>query len=168
VNAWDEDKRTARATIVESLDVVERGARVGPLVRKIEIVPPVVADRDVKANVIATIYPLNFFAQNQVVFIDKGEADGLKPGNRLRIYRQGDAWRRSLVNKSAGKRISHETVGLPAVELVPEGLPPSSYPVERVAELRVIRVKENTATCLVTESTLELDTGDAAWMRKGF
>lgn len=168
VNAWDEEKRTARATIVESLDVVERGTRVGPLVRKIEIVPSVVADRDLKANVIATIYPLNFYAQNQVIFIDKGEADGLKSGNRLRIYRQGDAWRRSLVNKSAGKTIHHETVGLPEVDLIPEGLSNSKYPPERVGELRVIRVREHTSTCLVIEATLELDTGDVAWLRKGF
>jgi hypothetical protein len=73
-----------------------------------------------------------------------------------------------LVHPSAGKRIPHETEGVPEVELVPEGLPNAAYPIERVAELRVIRVREHTSTCLVIESTLELDIGDTAWLRKGF
>ncbi len=168
VNAWDEKNRTARATIIESLDVIERGSRVGPLDRRIDIVAPTVADRDINAKVLATVYPLNFYAQNQVVFIDKGDADGLKVGNRLRIFRQGDAWRKSLVTPGAGNRIKHETTALPELEGPSEGRPNGTYPTERVGELRVIRVKEHTATCLVTDATIELDTTDVAWLRKGY
>ena len=168
VNAWDEKNRTARATIIESLDVIERGSRVGPLDRRIDIVASTTADRDVNAKVLATVYPLNFYAQNQVVFIDKGDVDGVKVGNRLRIFRQGDAWRKSLVTPGAGNRIRHETTGLPELERPSDGRASSTYPTERVGELRVIRVKEHTSTCLVTDATLELDTNDVAWLRQGY
>jgi len=39
VNEWNEKDRVARGTIVETLDVVERGARVGPIGRKFDVVP---------------------------------------------------------------------------------------------------------------------------------
>ena len=40
------------------------------------------------------------------MFIDKGEQDGLKVGNRLFIIRKGDAWKNSLATPGAANRIA--------------------------------------------------------------
>ena len=69
---WDKEDRIARAKIVESLDVVERGAKVGPLTRRIGAVAPKRNEVDVTAQVVASVHPNEFWGQNQVIFIDKG------------------------------------------------------------------------------------------------
>src|SRR5262249_42235880 len=63
--------KMVRAKIVESLDVIERGAKVGPVGRRFDVVAPVVSDKDIEASLIASVYPLQIYGQNQVVFIDK-------------------------------------------------------------------------------------------------
>ncbi len=83
VDEWNPKEHVARASLSESLDVIERGARVGPIGRRFEVVPPVRNDRDLTAHIVASVHPNEFWGQNQVVFIDKGDDDGLKPGNRL-------------------------------------------------------------------------------------
>ncbi len=168
VNRWEEKNHMARATVIEALDTIERGVRVGPVERKFDIVSPVPADRDLSARILATVYPYNFIGQNQVVFVDKGSDHGVAPGFRLRVYRRGDAWRRSLTTAEAGQRISHKTDGLPQMERTPDGGDERTYPIELVGELRVIRVKKTTAVCLVTSSRVELDASDVATMRAGY
>ena len=56
--------------------------------RKFQVVPPIRNEKDVNASVLASVYPHNFYGQNQVVFIDKGDEDGLKIGNRLFVVRR--------------------------------------------------------------------------------
>lgn len=170
VDQWDPQTRIARAQIIESLGVIERGARVGPLARRFQIVPPVRNDTDVQAHVLAAIHPEEFFGQNQVVFIDKGQDDGLKPGNRLFIMRRGDAWRRTLVTPSAGYRVSPDDErAMPPMEQTPGSRKDEqNFPDEVVGELRVVSVRKNTAACLVTESKVEIDPYDLAVARKGY
>lgn len=170
VDQWDPQARIARAKIIESLGVIERGARVGPLARRFEIVPPRRNDADVQAHVLAALHPEEFFGQNQIVFIDKGEKDGLKPGNRLFIMRRGDAWRRTLVTPSAGYRVSpDDEKALPPMEQTPGSRKDEqNYPDEVVGELRVVSVRQDTATCLVTEAKVEIHPYDLAVARKGY
>src|SRR6202142_287566 len=106
IDQWNSRDRVARAQVVESLNVVERGARVGPLGRRFQIVPPRRNEGEVQAHVLASVHPNEFYGQNQVLFIDKGESGGLKLGNRLFVVRRGAPWRRSLVEPSAGDRVS--------------------------------------------------------------
>ena len=42
--------RIARAQIIEALDVIERGARIGPVARRFEVVPPARNEKDVEAH----------------------------------------------------------------------------------------------------------------------
>jgi hypothetical protein len=42
------------------------------------------------------------------------------------------------------------------------------YPDEVVAEMRVVEVKKDTATCMVTHAKLEVESGDVAVARKGY
>ena len=79
---------------------------IGPITRRFQVVPPVRNERDLRASVIASVVPHDFYGQNQVVFINEGERAGLKPGNRLFIVRRGDAWHQSMATSTAAQRIA--------------------------------------------------------------
>ncbi len=168
IDQFDAKTRVARAQVSETIDVIERGARVGPVGRKFNVVQPTRNDADVVADVIASVYPHNFYGQNQVVFINKGVEVGLRPGNRLFVVRRGDAWRKSLASSVAGNRIALESDSVAAVESIP--LPPgdAKLPEEVLGELRVLTVRAHTAACLVTQASREIEQGDDAVARKGY
>ena len=171
IDQWNAQDRVARARIIESVNVMERGAKVGPLARAFDVVPPRRNDVDVvDAHVLASVHPNEFYGQNQVVFIDKGERDGLKLGNRLVVMRRGDAWRRTLVTNHAGDRVSADDEHpMPALEPTPgSSHDEQRYPEEPVAELRIVAIKEKTATCLITQSRVEIEAYDRAVAHKGY
>jgi hypothetical protein len=170
VDQYTPQDHTARARVVESLDVIERGASVGPIERSFQVVPPRRNDADLQAHVLASLHPNILFGQNQVVFIDKGQAAGLKPGNRLFVVRRGDAWRRSLVTPGAGYRVSADDERpMPPMESTPGARhEEEKYPDEVVAELRVLAVKKDTAACLVTQARHEIEVHDLAVARRGY
>jgi hypothetical protein len=170
IDGWNSKERVARAQIVETLDTIERGNKVGPIARSFIVVSPVTNESDVTAHVIASLRPNEIFGQNQIVFIDKGEAAGLQPGNRLFIQRRGDAWRQTLVTEGAGYRISTDNEHpMPPMEMTPgSSADDSKYPVETVAELRVLTTRKESAACLVTQARVEIDTHDIAYAHKGY
>ena len=167
IDRWDPSTRIARGQVTESLDVIERGARIGPVGRKFQVVPPIRNEKDVNAAVLASVYPHNFYGQNQVVFIDKGDEDGLKVGNRLFVVRRGDAWRKSLASNVAGLRIALES-NSPADTESPPTINDTHAPMEVIGELRILTVRKHTAAALVTQSTREIELGDSAVARKGY
>lgn len=168
VDQWNPKERVARARITESLDAIERGARVGPIQRRFEVVPPARNDKDVEATILTSVHPHNFFGQNQVVFIDKGEEAGLKPGNRMFVVRKGDAWHRTQPTKSAARRIALEDDSPAATESVPKPRDDKALPEEVIAELRVISLRKNSAMTIVTVSRREIEPGDKAVARSGY
>jgi hypothetical protein len=170
VDQYDPHEHLARARIVETLDVIERGSDVGPLERRFQIVPPKRNEAEVQAHVLASVHPHEFYGQHSVVFIDKGDAAGLKPGNRLFIVRRGDAWRRSLVTAGAGYRVSPDDERpMPPMEPTPGAKrDENTYPDEVVGELRVLSVRKDSAVCLVTQSNQEIEIHDLAVARKGY
>lgn len=170
IDAWNPHDRVARAQVVETLDVIERGAKIGPLARKVEVVPPRRNDVDVQAHILASVHPNVFYAQYQIAFIDQGEASGLRPGNRLFILRRGDAWRRSLATPGAGHRVSPDNEKpMPPMEKTPGSrLTEENYPDEYVGELRVVSTKKDTSVCVVTSAKLEIEAYDLAVARKGY
>lgn len=167
INDWNPKTGIARATVVETLDAIERGARVGPVGRRFTIVPPLRNDIDVEATVLASLYPHVFYGQNQLVFIDKGEKEGVHPGNRLLVTRREDAWGKSLAAPNAATRIAIESTSPAATEKVPTPRNNRVLPEESVADLRVVFVRDHTAACIVTNSEREIEPGDVAKMRKG-
>lgn len=160
--------RIAEAEIIEALDVIERGARFGPIPRRFDVVPPKRNKTKLESTIIATIHPHNFVGQNQIVFINRGKEDGLVPGNRLFIVRNGDAWKRSLATSSAAKRIALESDSPADIESVPTPRDEEALPEHIVGELRVLRLRKKTATCVVSRSTSEIEIGDKAVARKGY
>jgi hypothetical protein len=168
VDDWNPETRIARAQVVETIDAIERGARVGPIPRRFAVVPPKRNDADVTAHVAIASQPHVFFGQNQVVFIDQGSDAGLKLGNRLFVVRHGDAWRQSMVTDQTARRIVGEREDPAVVENTPRMRNEGALPEEVVAELRVVAVQKATATCMVTRASREVEQNDVAVARKGY
>lgn len=168
IDNWRPKDHTARARIVEATDVIERGARIGPIQRRFEVVPPQRNEEEVAAQVVASVRSHSFYGQEQVIFIDKGEDAKIKPGNRLFVLRKGDAWHDSFTNRKAVPRIALENESPAAIEPVPKPRDESKLPEEVVGELRVVTVGKNTAMCIFTSSRKEIEIGDKVFMRKGY
>jgi hypothetical protein len=168
VDQWDAKDRVARGQIVETLDAIERGARIGPIRRRFNVVPPVRNESDVAGQVIASVRLHEFFGQNQVVFVDRGAEEGLKVGNRLFVIRHGDAWRATLPTELAAMRIAIESKSPAEIDRVPHARDEGLFPEQVVGELRVLALHPHSSTCLVTQSTREIEFGDAAVARKGY
>lgn len=170
IDGWDPKTRIAKARLIESLDVVERGSKIGPVGRRFDVVPPKKATVDLEARVLTAIYPHIYFGQNQIVFIDKGSDDGLAPGNRLRVLRRGDTWRRELKTASTHARIR---VPLDSGETAPGEVTPlrgddEKFPDEIVGEVIVLRTEEYSAVCLVTEASRALEVGERLLATSGY
>ena len=171
VEKWDADNKVVRAAIVEAYDTIERGAKVGAIGRRFDVVPIVRNQNEVSASVLTSFYPNVLFGTNQVVFIDKGSADGLASGNRLFVVRRGDNYRATLTNASrfATYDVRYEQNKATIVGgYTGSGLAADAYPEEVVGEVRVLRTREHSATCLVTNATGEIELGDKLVARKGY
>jgi hypothetical protein len=170
IDQWDPRSRVARGKIVESVDVIERGALIGPVDREIDVVPPRTNQTTLWARVLTSMYPHVYMAQNQVVFIDRGSADGLEPGNRLSVVRRGDAWRRSLVTTTemARDRVLVDVPERVRIERTPLHGDERKFPEEIIAELRVLRTERQSSIALVTVSHREIVAGDRCIARRGY
>jgi hypothetical protein len=167
IESFDPNTRIAKGSIVESIDVIERGAKVGPVGRRFEIAPPLPSQANVQARVLTSLYPHLYVAQNQVVFIDRGSEDGLRVGNRLLVVRRGDTWRATLENATRD-RVRMDSPENAEVEKTPLVGEQDKFPEEAVAELRVLRADKWSSLALVTQSRREVVSGDLAVTRKGF
>jgi hypothetical protein len=170
IDRYNPKTRMVRARITEALDVIERGVKVGPVGRKFDVVPPVVADQDVDANILASLYPNQVYVQHQVVFLDKGEKEGVKIGQRFFAIRRGDRWVQNI--KGAGTmalvRPRVEDDRFAKVDTVKVGAAdPGLFPDETYAELRVLRVREHTAAALVVATKYEIERNARLISRKG-
>jgi hypothetical protein len=158
-----------RARLIESLDVVERTDRVGAVLRRLDVVPPVGAEADLEARIIAAVYPYQLVGQNQVVFIDKGEKDGVKPGQRFFAVRRGDRWLQQIggAGRLATVRPRLQDERPAQVDDPKFGVDEELLPDETYAELRVVHVRERTAAALVTQSMYEVERDAVLVSRKG-
>ena len=170
VDQWDEKKRLARGTITESTDVIERGALVGDVGRRIDVVPPKPSRVNRWARVLTSIYPHEILGQNQIVFIDRGTEDGVSAGIRLFIVAKGDAWRGSLktATRTARQRMRIEVPESATFENTPLKGNEKDFPEEIIGELRILRANKYSSVCLVTASHREIEPGDRAVTGKGY
>jgi hypothetical protein len=170
VNRYNKNTHTVRARIIEALTTVERGIRVGPAERAVDVVQPVPNQNEVKARVVGALYPHEFYGQDQVVFINKGSEDGLEAGNRLFAVQRADNWRLGLVTagQMADVQAITEDDEMARVEDTPDTDEPESYPAETYAELRVLRARKFTSTCLITAAIREIPRGALVIARKGY
>ena len=164
IDQFNPKTRVARGEVVESLDVIERGYKVGPVGRKFDVVPPKAAARAVQARVLSGMYPHKILGQHQVVFLDRGAEDGIEPGTRLFVLRQGDTWRSTLNvgNTMLKYRMKIESAKPSDVERTPTDGDDKQFPSEVVAELRVLRTEKYSSLAIVIETRRELEPGDMA------
>ena len=169
IDQFNPKTRVARGQVTESLDVIERGFKVGPVGRQFDVVPPKAAARTVQARVLSGLYPHNIMGQHQLAFLDRGSDDGLEPGTRLFVLRQGDAWRSTLnVGNSMLKyRMKIESPKSSDVERTPIEGDDKQFPTEVLAELRVLRAEKYSSLAIVIESRRELEPGDVATSLQG-
>jgi hypothetical protein len=152
------------------LDVIERGAKIGQIGRRFDVVPPKPSVADVSARVLTSMYPHEIMGKDQILFIDRGTQDGLVAGNRLFVLRRGDTWRQSLSTASNLSRLTmnlDQPEWIPPSEKTPLGGEDEDFPIEIVGELRVIRAHRYSSLVLVTASKHEIEPGDQAVTRKG-
>ena len=166
---FNPETRMARAMLTESVDVVERGALVGPVRRRFDVVPPLKTSAKVSARVLTSIYPNVYIARDQIAFLDKGSEDGLLQGSRLFVVRKGDSWRASLAtaSKMTTRRMLIDSPEQAGAEDTPIHGDNDKFPEDTVAELRVLRTEKYSSIALVTESKRELVSGDLAVSRPG-
>jgi hypothetical protein len=164
IDQFNPKTRVARGEVVESLDVIERGFKVGPVGRKFDVVPPKKAGKTVQARVLTSMYPHELLGQHQLAFMDRGSEDGLEPGTRMFVLRQGDTWRNSLTVASGmlKDRVRMESSKRVDVERTPTAGEDKQFPAEVVAELRILRTEKYSSLAIVIESNREIEPGDVA------
>jgi hypothetical protein len=143
------DPKAVTLVIGQTLEPIERGALLGPWTEKLlRPVQPRPATKDLDGRIVGTrLEVVTQIAEQSVVFLDRGKADGVEEGNVFKVLRSGDPY------------------GLPLTRdrLAPPNDP--RLPAEVLGELMVIDVKETTSTALVVRSRRELLIGDLVTMR---
>ncbi len=169
IDQFNPKTHVARGEVTEAMDVIERGYRVGPIGRQFDVVPPKPAAKNVVAHVLSSLYPHKVLGQDQLAFMDRGSEDGLEPGTRLFVLRQGDSWRKSLNagNDMLKYRMKIESSKSADVERTPTDRSDKDFPSEVVAELRVIRTEKYSSLALVIETNREIEPGDIAVSLEG-
>lgn len=170
IDSFDPKTRMAEGRLVESLDIVERGDKVGPVERAFDVIPPTPSTVNLEARILTSLYPHEVIGQNQIAFIDRGSKDGLSPGNRLLVVAQGDAWRRTLKTASpiTRSRVRTDVPEHVQVEDTPLEGKDADYPREVIGELRVLRADEYSSVTIVTASRREIEPGALCVARAGY
>ncbi len=139
------DEKAVSLTITASYDTIERGDYLGPwsekLVKRVQLRPN---QASVDGTIVAVAPSvLTNIGESNVVYLDKGQADGVEEGNTFKVLRAGDR----------------------SVERPDRPVYDSRFPVEEVGTLVVFDVKDRNATAYVARSLFELYVGDRVQMR---
>jgi hypothetical protein len=154
-------REAAEGTIVNALNPVERGYRVGPLrrvFRRVETEEPDASGAGVIVATLTSTGPMNvkirkprgkrdpqvLAGDEQFVIIDLGADDGVKEGNILEVVRKGDEY-----SKKREWHIPYE----------------DGWPRRVIGTLLAVEVQETTTLCAVTYSARELERGDHVELR---
>lgn len=140
-----QDKR-ARGVIVEANREIERGAKVGPLVKQYKNVPPVPPKVDAQGSIVAMLTKDQLIGQGEMIFIDLGKNAGVEVGNRLFVVRRGDA--------------------MPAQSESTVGQDDRRFPARALGEVVIVQVGDKVSVALVTLAVQEMAVGDIVMMQK--
>ena len=125
--------------VVDQSGLVQRKDRITVYTPKLGKIAKTYSKRNIEAAIIGSYSESNAgLANGDVVYLDRGRADGVELGNVFDVY--------SFVDRGTQKKIT-----------------PS--PTYRVGELNVINITDNFATALVTGATSEFSPGNIAFTR---
>jgi len=144
VTGVTQDKR-ARGVITEANQEVERGAKVGPLLRTFKNVPPVPAKVDVQGTVVAMLRYDQLIGDGEVVFVDLGRRSGIEVGNSMFVVRRGDGYPKQMSNQI--------------------GQDDRQFPSRRLGRITIVDVGERISVGLVTLVVQEMSVGDLVVMQ---
>jgi hypothetical protein len=144
VTAVTQDKR-ARGVITDANQEIERGAKVGPLLRTFKSVPPVPAKVDVQGTVVAMLTYDQLIGDGEIVFIDLGRKSGIEVGNSMFVVRRGDAYPKNMSLQA--------------------GQDDRKFPSRRLGKVTIVDVGERISVGLVTLTVQELSIGDRVVMQ---
>ncbi len=145
IDSVRQDKR-ARGTIVEASQEIERGLKVGPLMKQYKTVPPVAPKVDAQGQVVAILQPTQLLGQGELMFVDLGKASGVEVGNQMYVVRRGDAYPKQ----------SKETIGQDD----------RRFPARALGQIVIVEVGEKISVGLVTVAVQEMGVGDLVMMQK--
>jgi hypothetical protein len=140
------DGGTARGTLVDMMEPVERGDLVSPQVRQFRRVEPRPSAVNLQTRIVASLTPMNLLAAETFVVLSRGKKDGVEIGNRTFVVRRADGYRRVL------EGWDHFDPNMPN---------------EVVGELWVVDVREDTSLAWIARTSKEIRVGEIAEMRKG-
>jgi hypothetical protein len=140
------DQKSARGTLVDLMDPVERGYMISPVVRQFRRVEPRPSGVNLEVRIVAAFSSAHMLSAETFVVLSRGRKDGVEIGNRSFVVRRGDGYRRVMEGWDTYD---------------------PNYPNEVVGELWVVDVRENTALAWIARSTKEIRVGELAEMRKG-
>ncbi len=140
-----QDKR-ARGVIVDANQEIERGDKVGPLLKQFKNVTPVPSKVDAQGTIVAMLQKDQLIGRGEVVFLNLGKSSGVEAGNRLFVVRRGDA--------------------LPDQSKYTVGQDDRRFPARTLGEVVVVEVGDKVSIGLVTLSVQEMGVGDLVIMQK--
>jgi hypothetical protein len=140
-----QDKR-ARGVITAANQEIERGAKVGPLVKQYKNVPPVPPKVDAQGTIIAMLTQDQLIGEGEVVFVDLGQGSGIEVGNRMHVVRRGDALPGKAHTDTAGQDDRR-------------------FPARGLGEVVIVEVGDKISVGLVTLSVQEMGIGDSVMMQ---
>lgn len=140
-----QDKK-ARGVIVDANEEIERGAKVGPLMKTFKNVNPVPPKVDAQGTIVAMLRGDQLIGQGEVVFIDLGKSSGIEIGNRMFVVRRGDA-KPPHVKQNVGQD-------------------DRKFPARSLGEVVIVDIGDKISIGLVTLSVQEFDIGDIVMMQK--
>ena len=144
IKSVSQDKR-ARGIITESNREIERGAKIGPLLKEFHPVPPVANKVDAQGNVVAMLTYDQLIGQGEVLFVDLGKKSGIEVGNRMFVVRRGDA-HPELMSRQVGQD-------------------DRAFPARALGEVLIVDVGERISVGLVTLAVQEMSIGDLVMMQ---
>jgi LysM domain len=139
-----QDKR-ARGVILDANQEIERGAKVGPLVKTFKTVPPSRPKVDAQGAVVAMLTHDQLIGEGEVVFVDLGKRSGIEVGNRMFVVRRGDGYPRVMNNQI--------------------GQDDRQFPARALGEIVIVDVGERISIGLVTLAVQEMSVGDIVMMQ---
>ena len=137
----------AAGTLHDLVQPVERGYRVGPVFHQFKTIKPRANAVGTTARVVAAVQPNILIVEGMFVVLNRGRRHGVEPGNRLRILRQGDGYRRIMD---------------------PGDLDDERFPPDAVAEVMAVDVRDETSIAWVSGGSRSIRIGDLADMKKGY
>ncbi|HUS33560.1 MAG TPA: LysM peptidoglycan-binding domain-containing protein [Kofleriaceae bacterium] len=140
-----QDKK-ARAVIIDANQEIERGAKIGPLVKQYKNVPPVQPNVDAQGAIVAMLTKDQLIGTGEIIFVDLGKGSGVEVGNRMFVVRRGDA--------------------LPPKSKTTVGQDDRRFPARAIGEVVIVEVGDKVSVALVTLAVQEMGVGDIVMMQK--